>query len=483
MNARTRVPARAWVVTFAGMIINLCLGILYAWSVWSASLVYSPSNEELAKGIAELREVMTSENVLPELQALKKSYSVADEEGKSKLLRDHFTKIRVQEMAGKPRNQNEPDGWKWLTNAEASWPYSICVILFALFMIPGGRIQDKISPRVGATVGGLFLASGCILAGLMQSYAGLIIGFGILGGIGMGIGYAAPTPAALKWFGPHKRGLIAGIVVGGYGGAALYISPLGNYLIDAFGISGSFIALGAIFAVVVIVAGQFLVVPREGYVPPPPPKSKKGNVVSIQSEDWTTREMLKTWQFYALVLLFIGSTQSGFLIISNATGLLKTTALAIPFFAANAWILASYGGLVNASGRICTGLYSDTIGRANAYTINAVISAVCLALMPAVIASKSMVLLFIAVGIAYWQYGGGLSLLPSYTADFFGSKNLGMNYGLVFLGWGLGFFMPMLAGVIKDVTGSLDLSFYISSAILVFMVIICRVTKKPKKAT
>ena len=191
--------------------------------------------------------------------------------------------------------------------------------------------------------------------------------------------------------------------------------------------------------------------------------------------------MLKTWQFYALVLLFIGSTQSGFLIISNATGLLKTTALAIPFFAANAWLLASYGGLANASGRICTGLYSDTIGRTNAYTINAIVSAVCLALMPAVIASKSMVLLFIAVGIAYWQYGGGLSLLPSYTADFYGSKNLGVNYGLVFLGWGLGFFMPMLAGVIKDVTGSLDLSFYISSAILLLMVLLCRVTKKPDK--
>ena len=87
-------------------------------------------------------------------------------------------------------------------------------------------------PKVGAITGGLFLAVGCIIAGLMKSYGGLVFGFGVLGGIGMGIGYAAPTPAALSWFGPHKRGLVAGLVVGGYGGAALYIAPLAAYLIS-----------------------------------------------------------------------------------------------------------------------------------------------------------------------------------------------------------------------------------------------------------
>jgi MFS family permease len=106
--------------------------------------------------------------------------------------------------------------------------FRLCVIIFALLMIPGGRIQDKAGPKVGAITGGLFLAVGCIIAGMMKSYAGLIFGFGIFGGIGMGIGYAAPTPAALSWFGPHKRGLIAGLVVGGYGGAALYIAPSGE---------------------------------------------------------------------------------------------------------------------------------------------------------------------------------------------------------------------------------------------------------------
>ena len=488
MTARTKVPTRAWIVTIAGMAINLCLGILYAWSVWSAALVFSPPKEDLVKGIAQLEESITKDTVPADLAVLKEKYLKANPEGKTKLLTEHYTKLQVLEKAGTLKDEKVTGGWtwltggwKWLTNAQAAVPYALCVIVFALFMIPGGRIQDKISPRFGATLGGLFVAAGCILAGLMKSYTGLIIGFGILAGIGMGIGYAAPTPAALKWFGPHKRGLIAGIVVGGYGGAAIYISPLGNYLIKNYGISGSFIGLGLIFAVVIIIAGQFLIVPREGYVPPAPPETSNKKAVSAHTEDWSAKEMLKTWQFYALVLIFIGSTQSGFLIISNATGLLKTTAASIPFFVTNAWILASYGGLVNASGRVMTGMYSDKIGRANAYTLNGVLSAICLILMPTIIGTKSIPLLFLAVGIAYWQYGGGLSLLPSYTADFFGSKNLGMNYGLVFLGWGFGFFMPQLAGMIKDVTGSLDLSFYISAVILVLMVILSRVTKKPEK--
>ena len=194
--------------------MNLCLGILYAWSVWAGALV--PKDLKMAG------TVMTGLN----------------------------------------------EGWVYLTNAEAATPFSLCVIIFALLMIPGGRIQDKISPRFGAIVGGLFLALGCIIAGVTKSYTGLIVGFGIFGGIGMGIGYAAPTPAALSWFGPHKRGLIAGLVVGGYGGAALYVSPLGAYLLATGGLTYSFVVLGILFAVVTIIAGSQLAKAASGLCGP-----------------------------------------------------------------------------------------------------------------------------------------------------------------------------------------------------------------------
>lgn len=424
-----KAPGRAWVVTFAGTAVNLCLGILYAWSVWKKVLVN--------KVKADAGEIMTGINA----------------------------------------------GWPYLTDAQGTYAYFLCGIIFAIFMIPGGRIQDKFGPKVGATLGGLCLAAGCILAGLMKSYTGLIIGFGILGGIGMGIGYAAPTPAALKWFGPHKRGLIAGLVVSGYGGAALYISPVADYLIRNYGISGSFIGLGIIFAVVVIIAGQFLSLPPSGYVTPPPPVRPSGKKPAMTpAADWKPSEILGTWQAYALIFMFIGSAQSGLLVIANAAPILGKTASKLAFFAANAWIIVSFGGLINASGRIGTGLYSDKIGRANAYTLNGIVSAICLLATPFIIKAASVPLLFLVLGIAYWQYGGGLSLMPAFTADFFGTKNLGMNYGIVFLGWGLGFLIPLLAGYIKDVTGSYDLSFFISAGVLIMAVILTRLTKRPPKA-
>jgi OFA family oxalate/formate antiporter-like MFS transporter len=346
-------------------------------------------------------------------------------------------------------------------------------------MIPGGRIQDKAGPKVGAITGGLFLAVGCIIAGLMKSYTGLVIGFGIFGGIGMGIGYAAPTPAALSWFGAHKRGLIAGLVVGGYGGAALYVAPLGTWLLRTGGITYSFVALGILFAIVVIIAGSQLAKAPPGYVAPAAPVKAGAAPVKAAGTiiDWNPSEIIKTWQFFALVLMFIGTTQSGLLIIRNAQPI-GTKALG-----ASAWLLVSWGGLINALGRVGTGMYSDKIGRDNAYTINCLVSAACLFALSTIVASGNIFLLFVAVGIAYWQYGGGLALMPAYTADFFGPKNLGMNYGLVFIGWGLGAFMPKLAGYIKDWTGALTLAYIISACVLILAVIISRVTKRPMHTT
>lgn len=315
---------------------------------------------------------------------------------------------------------------------------------------------------------------------MMKSYTGLIIGFGIFGGIGMGIGYAAPTPAALKWFGPHRRGLIAGLVVGGYGGAALYIGPLAKYLITDFGITQSFVILGIAFATVVVIAGQLIKIPAPGYVPAPPRVAQTAKQLAASTKhNWEASEMVKTWQFYALVFMFILTTQSGLLIIANAAGLLSKTGAKIPFFAANAWLLVSFGGLVNAAGRVGTGLYSDKIGRLNAYCLNCGISALCLFTLPYIIESANIFLLFLAVGVAYWQYGGGLALMPSFVGDFYGPKNLGFNYGLVFIGWGLGFFMARLGGTIKDITGSLNYAFYISGALLVVSVILAFCTSRP----
>ncbi|HXD87780.1 MAG TPA: OFA family MFS transporter [Urbifossiella sp.] len=418
--ASTGIPLRAWVVTGGGMTINLCLGILYAWSVWKANLV-APKGVEPGSPMSGLNA-----------------------------------------------------GWVYLSDSQATWAYAICGFTFALFMVPGGRLQDRFGPRVGATLAGVCLGLGCWVAGTMKSYPGLVLGFGVLGGIGMGLGYAAATPAAVRWFGPHRRGLIAGLVVAGYGGAAIYIAPLAKGLIAEAGISGSFFSLGAMFAAVIVVAGQFLKMPPADYLPPTTSGADKPHF--RVAKDRTAKEMLGAWQYFTLVFLFIASAQAGLLVIANAALLLKETSSEA---SAYAWMLASFGGLVNASGRIGTGFYSDAIGRTNALALNGLAAAVCLFFLPTAISSGSVVLLFVMVGIAFWQYGGTLSLMPAWTADFFGAKNLGLNYGLVFLGWGIAFFVPQLAAELKDVTGRRDESFYLSGALLLLAIAVSRFVKRP----
>ena len=422
-----RTPMRAWVVVFAGVCVNLCLGILYAWSIWKANLVGS-----------------------------------------------------VQHPAGTAMGGLN-EGWVYLTDAQATWAYAICGITFAIFMIPGGLLQDRLGPRLGATLGGLSLGSGCILAGLGRSYVTLIAGFGVLGGIGMGLGYAAATPAAVKWFGPQRRGLVAGLVVGGYGAAAIYIAPLAKTLIASYGISRSFIVLGIMFAIVIVAAAQLLATPGDGYRPV---SSGKADAVgrSMPQAQWSARSMLGTWQYYAMLLMFIASAQAGLLVIANAAPILNETARGVGFLAANAWLLASYGGFVNAAGRVGTRIYSDKVGRRKAYLINGLAAVACLLLTPIVMRSGSAPLLFLVVGVAYWQYGGGLSLMPAMTADFFGANDLGIKYGLVFLGWGIAFLIPQLAGYIRDLTGTLDYAFYLSGLLMLLAVVLSRVVRAPGDA-
>jgi MFS family permease len=409
------VPRRAWVVVAAGIVVNLCLGCLYAWSVWVKAL----TNPEVMK----------------------------------------------------------VNGWVPFTAEQASNPASLCILVFALLMIPGGRLQDRFGPRVIASVGGLAIGAGLILAGFLKSYAGVLLGFGVLGGIGMGLGYAAPTPAALKWFGPHKRGLIAGLVVGGYGLAAFYVAPLATWLIGRYGISASFYVLGAAYLVVILAASRLLAWPHPGYVPPGPAAATANGHAAAQSQtNWSAKEMVRTWQFYALVLVFAINTQAGLLLVGHAAKMIGTVMSA-------GYLLVAWGAVCNSSGRVGTGIISDRLGRKNTLVLNLIVGAAIMFALPSLFALKNIPLLFLAAGVGFWCYGGGLTLFPSFAADFYGPKNLGLNYGLVFLGWGLGSFMPKLAGRIYDVYHSYDYAFYTAGALLLFGLALATMAHRPEHAS
>lgn len=411
-----KVPAKAWQVVIAGIVVNLCLGCLYAWSVWV--------------------KYLTDEALMTQ------------------------------------------QGWAPLTAEQASNPASLCILFFALLMIPGGRIQDRYGPKIAASIGGLGIGIGLLIAGATKSYTGVLIGYGIFGGIGMGVGYAAPTPAALKWFGPHKRGFIAGLVVGGYGLAAFYVAPLADWLITSYSMSTSFYVLGVGYLIVILIAAQFLAWPEPGYVPPQPPATavSAAKAAAQTRHDWSAGEVLRTWQLYALVIMFCINTQAGLLLIGHAAKMISVVMAA-------GYLLVSWGAVFNSLGRVGTGIISDKIGRSNTLILNYIAAAVIMFLLPYLFSIKNIPLLFLACAIGFWCYGGGLTLFPSFTADFFGPKNLGINYGLVFVGWGLGSFMPKLAGRIYDRYQSYDYAFYIAGVLLIIGIVIALVTKRPRYST
>ena len=413
---------RGIVVVIAGLAVNLCLGVLYAWSVWK------------------------------------------------KFLKSDATHPAGSSMA-------EPNvGWEYLSDTEATWGYAICGLTFALTMIPGGRLQDRCGPRPGALAAGMFLTAGCLVAGFLQSVAGLFLGFGLLCGIGMGLGYSASTPAAVQWFSQKRRGLIVGIVVGGYGAAAMYIAPLASRLIGWYGISGSFSILGVLFGSVIIVAALFLRRPDEATAAS---LKKSGTMVKLNM-DWTTAEMLRTRQFWLLLFLFFAGAQAGLLVIADAAPILSRTAGG-GFLSKNDWLLPAYGGFMNALGRVMTGFYSDRIGRRNAFALNGLVAVVGLVWLPTIIESNDVMLLFAVVGVTFWQYGGCLSLLPAMTADYYGAKHMGMNYGLVFLGWGAAFLGPQAAAMVRDGLQRSDLPFYLSAVLLGGGIVVSRFLARPSK--
>jgi MFS family permease len=230
------------------------------------------------------------------------------------------------------------------------------------------------------------------------------------------------------------------------------------------------------YFIVIFAAGMVLAWPGPDYVAHIPEEvNRRMAEASVEATtlDWSPLQVCKTWQVYALIALFCLNTQAGILIISHAAKMVKP-------MLTSGYIIVAYGGFMNAAGRIGSGKYSDILGRNKAYIINAAAAAICMFALPSIIGAENLFLSFVAIGIAYWVYGGGLSLLPSYTADFYGLKNFGLNYAIVNVGWALGAFMPRLGGRIRDITGSYDWAFYLAGILLIIAILLALVTKQPK---
>ena len=365
--------------------------------------------------------------------------------------------------------------WHW-SKADAALPFTVSTAAFAITMIFAGRLQDKVGPRLIAALGGIVLGLGLVASSYAQSPAVMLVTFGLVGGIGIGLGYSATTPPAIKWFPPSKKGLITGIVVSGVGLAAVYISPLTQFLLKAVGIHQTFLYLGLGSIVVVALLAQILRNPPPGFQPvatAAATPAAKAAAAPRPALDWN--EMLRTSQFYRLWLMFILSASAGLMIIAHVAIIAKEQARwewgFVPVV-----LLAIF----NSVGRVVSGVLSDRIGRTQTMVLAFVLQACNMFIFSHYTSSALLVFGSAFTGLCY---GTIFTLMPAATADFYGIKNLGVNYGFLFTGFGVaGVFGPLLGGKIRDLTGTYATSYTISAIMLLVGAALAFTTRSPSLA-
>lgn len=389
---------KGWQVTMAGLGINLALGVLYAWSIFKGAIKTS-----IEKG--------------------------------------------------------GPDAFNWSLSS-INDPYALCCLVFAFAMVAAGKCQDKIGPARTALIGGLFVGAGFTLMSISNSYAAWVIGFGVLAGTGFGFGYGAATPPALKWFSSTKTGVIAGIVVAGFGLAPVYIAPLVSYLLGAFGMQKTTMFLAIGFTVLVCGLSFLLVNPPQGFTPAEPAKKDDGKPAAKPVYNASVGEMIRSPKFYLLWATFFIGSGAGLMVIGSVAGLAKQSLGSLAFIA------VAIMAVGNASGRVVAGVVSDKIGRKATLSIMLGLQALMMFAAIPVVGSGSAVWLVILATFIGFNYGSNLCLFPSFAKDYWGFKNYGLNYGVLFTAWGVGgLVLGRVSEMLNAQPGGLNKSFILAGAL------------------
>ena len=357
-------------------------------------------------------------------------------------------------------------GW---TRTDTSWVFTIAIVTFALSFVVAGRIQDVRGPRICALTGAVLVGLGFILGSFTSSLLYLYIAFGFVVGLGNGFGYATPIPVGSKWF-PDKRGLVVGLMVAGYGASSAIVVPVAGALIASMGWRSTFRILGVALFLLALLGSAFLKNPPAGYTPegwtptPAPERSER---------DIPTNEMLGMPAFYFLWIAFCLGTTAGMMVISQL----------VPF-ATSAGVTAAvaslFGAAGSATGRILSGWMSDLVGRLTTLRIMIFVSALA---MPALYAWRETALLsYLLVAVVYWCFGAQLSVFATTSADFFGTKNLGRNYGLLFTAYGVaGLVGPLIAGRVFDAYGDYQFAFFTAAGLAIVALISITVARPPNR--
>ena len=383
---------KRWIILLAGCFINLCLGSIYAWSVFSAAMA------------------------------------------------DYFNAT----MGGN------------ITPGDLAIVYTIANSVGPITMISGGWFNDKFGPKKVILVGGIMWGLGMFLSGFATSVGYLIVTYGIIGGLGLGMAYGSVISTCVKFF-PDKRGLIGGITTAVYGASSVILPPIVTAIVSRTDASFAFKLVGIIFIVLIAVSCMFLEQCPEGYTPAGYTSNTVGASADVVNKNW--KEMLKTPVFYVMLFLLTCGAFSGMMIISQASSVAQNM---IGMTAVQASLAVSLLALFNAFGRILAGYISDKLGR-----INTLMIACMLGCIGGIIlyncGTSAAGLFYVGLAIVGISFGSFMGVYPGFTADQFGPKNNSVNYGIMFIGFALaGYFGPQIMRNTYATTGAYQQAFIIA---------------------
>ena len=364
---------KRWFILAACCLVNLCLGSIYAWSVFALPMA------------------------------------------------EHLSAITG----------------KTLTAGDLAIVYTIANSVGPITMISGGWFNDKFGPRKVIMAGGILFSTGMILSGFARSIPFLILTYGLIGGLGLGMAYGCTISSCVKFF-PDKRGFIGGITTAVYGFSSVLIPPIVTLIVGAFDVQTAFFGIGAVF-LVIITACSFLVtkcpddfVP-EGWSAPAVKASDK----SAAEKDW--KGMLTQPVFYVMITLLTCGAFCGMMIISQASAVAQNMVGMTAMAASTAVsVLAAF----NAAGRILAGSLSDKIGRINTLMTSCIVSIAGLILLY-ITGAGEYLKFYAGIALTGICFGAFMGVYPGFTADQFGAKNNSVNYGIMFTGFAAaGYFGP-----------------------------------------
>ncbi len=344
--------------------------------------------------------------------------------------------------------QSDPQDWHLTT---LGWIFSIALFVLGASAAFFGKWLERVGPRMA-----MFVSAACFCGGFAVAAVGVwlhsiwlvYLGHGVIGGIGLGLGYISPVSTLIKWF-PDRPGLATGMAIMGFGGGAMIASPLSVYLMDLFssptsvGVAETFLAMGVLYFLFMMFGVFTVRIPAEGWRPEGYIASSKGSRKMITDADVDADNAVRTPQFWLIFAILMLNVTAGIGVLGQASVMIQEM-FSIQEVGADAAITtaaaAGFVGLLslfNMAGRFFWSSVSDKIGRKNTYGIFFLLGAVVYFMVPAFGNMGSVVLFILAFCVIMSMYGGGFATVPAYLRDMFGTMQVGAIHGRLLLAWSL----------------------------------------------